>query len=66
MRIQLDPDICFGGGFCILAAPQIFEQDQDDGIAVVLHDQPRAAQESAVREAVLGCPSGALSIVENA
>jgi ferredoxin len=64
VRIQADRDICIGAGNCVLAAEEVFDQD-DDAIVVVLEERPSADQEPAVRNAVAQCPSGALSLVDD-
>ena len=61
LQVHADRDVCIGAGMCVLAAGEVFDQD-DDGIVVVLDERP--ADEPAVREAVANCPSGALSLVE--
>jgi len=64
MRIQADRDVCIGAGNCVLAAEDVFDQD-DDATVVVLQEQPTSDQEPEVRNAVAQCPSGALSLVED-
>ncbi|MCU7727463.1 (4Fe-4S)-binding protein [Actinoplanes sp. KI2] len=61
MRIKADRDVCIGAGQCVLTEPAVFEQD-DDGIVVLLTDQPDDQVAEAVRDAVDLCPSHALSI----
>jgi ferredoxin len=64
MRIQADRDVCIGAGNCVLAAEDVFDQD-DDAVVVVLTEHPSPDQEPAVRNAVAQCPSGALSLVDD-
>jgi ferredoxin len=63
VKIEANRDVCIGAGNCVLAAEDVFDQD-DDAIVVVLQEQPSADQETEVRNAVAQCPSGALSLVE--
>jgi ferredoxin len=63
MRIKADTGVCVGSGQCVLTEPAVFDQD-DDGIVVLLTDQPGEQAAARAREAVNLCPSGALSIVE--
>jgi ferredoxin len=51
-----------GSGQCCWYAPNTFDQD-DETIAIVT--DPQGDPEEAIRSAVSGCPTGALSIVEN-
>lgn len=64
MRINADREVCCSSGMCALTAPDVFDQDEDDGRVVLLVPEPGADQESAAREAVELCPSGALSASE--
>ncbi|MEU8900244.1 ferredoxin [Nocardia sp. NPDC048505] len=61
MELRVDRDRCISAGMCALTAPGIFDQDLADG-RVLLERTPGAEDEAQVREAVLVCPSGALTI----
>jgi ferredoxin len=61
MRIEATPDVCIGAGNCVLAAPELFDQD-DDGIVQVLQPEVPAELESEAREAVERCPARALAL----
>ncbi|WP_405181544.1 ferredoxin [Nocardia sp. NBC_01377] len=64
MRIAANRDRCIGAGMCALIAPEVFDQDEDDGRVRVL--AARAERDhAAVREAVAACPAGALEIDES-
>ena len=63
MRIKADTGVCVGSGQCVLTEPAVFDQD-DDGIVVLLTDQPGDQAAGRAREAVNLCPSRALSVVE--
>lgn len=63
MRIKADTGVCVGSGQCVLTDPAVFDQG-DDGIVVLLTDQPDGEAATRAREAVNLCPSQALSIVE--
>ncbi|MCW2879207.1 MAG: putative ferredoxin [Sphaerisporangium sp.] len=62
MRIKADTDVCIGAGMCVLTAPKVFDQSEEDGTVLLLEPEPSADQEAAVRRAVQVCPSGALSV----
>jgi ferredoxin len=64
-RLEADRECCVGAGMCALTAPEVFEQDADDGRVVLLLDRPTGATLDAAREAVDLCPSGALSLHES-
>ena len=63
MRIAADREVCIQAGNCVMVADEVFDQD-DDGIVVVLVDEVPADEEDNVREAVKLCPASALAIVE--
>jgi ferredoxin len=65
MRIQADREVCVGAGMCALTAPELFDQDAEDGRVLLLAEQPSADLAEAAREAVAQCPSGALSLEED-
>jgi ferredoxin len=64
MRITVDVDKCVGAGVCAMAAPEIFDQNDDDGIVVVLDHNPPAHQEDAVRDAAARCPAAVLHLID--
>ena len=51
-----------GSGQCCWYAPNTFDQD-DETVAIVI--DPQGDPEGQIRAAVSGCPTGALSIVED-
>jgi ferredoxin len=64
MKIILDEDTCIGAGQCVLAAPDAFDQRDEDGIAVLLTETPTPESYDAVREAAVRCPALAIRIEE--
>ncbi|MGC5040287.1 MULTISPECIES: ferredoxin [unclassified Streptomyces] len=65
MDITIDHDRCIGAGQCALVAPAVFDQRDEDGLAVLLVDRPGSDQHAAVREAAESCPLGAISVRED-
>ena len=63
MRIEVDRARCTGLGICESLAAEYFEVD-DDGVLVLLKDDVDGADLRSVREAVRGCPTEALRLVE--
>ncbi|MFE0849984.1 ferredoxin [Streptomyces rochei] len=61
-RVSAERERCVGAGQCVLAAPAVFDQDEDDGLVHVLVESPSESQADAVRDAVRACPSGALTL----
>ncbi len=62
MKISVDVDRCCGAGQCVLAAPDIFDQRDDDGIVILLDASPPADQYDNVRKAAAVCPAAAIEV----
>lgn len=61
--VTVDFDKCTGLGICESLAPAFFEVN-DDGDLVLLREDITDAELQEVEEAVAGCPTEALQIVE--
>ncbi|MGS2591791.1 ferredoxin [Streptomyces hebeiensis] len=64
MRVELDEPKCVASGQCVMASPEVFDQRDEDGVAVLLEETPGAELLDAVREAVAICPAAAIRLVE--
>ncbi|MDJ0343593.1 ferredoxin [Streptomyces sp. H10-C2] len=64
MRFTVDRALCCSSGLCVLTAPDVFDQADDDGRVVLLTSSPPDGEEAAVEEAVACCPSGAISVTD--
>ena len=64
MKIEANRDVCIGAGMCVMTAPEVFDQDEDDGLVVVLQAEVPPEHAEAAARAVAGCPSGALRRVD--
>lgn len=65
MKVRVDAGVCAGFGACLGLSPEVFEL-HDDGYAVVRVGVVPQELEDAVRAAVSQCPSGAISISDDA
>ncbi|GAB3433197.1 ferredoxin [Flindersiella endophytica] len=65
MRIRVRRELCASSGMCALTAPDLFDQDEDDGRVVLREGARRSDFPAEAREAVLRCPSGALALEED-
>lgn len=47
---------------CALTAPEVFDQDDEEGLVVLLHPAPAPEHRAAARLAVGLCPAGAIAL----
>ncbi|WP_234341151.1 ferredoxin [Streptomyces sp. NRRL S-1813] len=62
LRLSVDRDRCAGAGMCALTAPEVFDQDDEEGLVVLRHPAPAPEHRAAARMAVGLCPAGALAL----
>lgn len=63
MRVDVDWDLCESNGLCVLAAPEVFEL-QDDDTLLILQETPDEALRSKIEDAVRNCPKRAISLLD--
>jgi ferredoxin len=66
MKVTVDEDRCCGAGQCVLIAPEVFDQREDDGVVVLLDAEPSERFHTTVREAAGVCPAAAIELSETA
>ncbi|MFI8825084.1 ferredoxin [Streptomyces sp. NPDC053431] len=64
MDVHTDRGRCVGAGMCALTAPAVFDQDEDEGLVVLLDARPPRDQHAAVRLAAGACPATAVLVTE--
>jgi ferredoxin len=64
MRVHVDPQRCAAAGLCVLAAPEVFGQSDEDGTVRLLAAVPPAQLRPDVAAAAARCPSGAITVDE--
>jgi ferredoxin len=64
VKITVDEVKCCDAGQCVLIAPEVFDQREEDGLVVLLDAEPGAGQHAAVREAASVCPAAAILLGE--
>lgn len=64
MNVSVDQDRCCGAGTCVVLAPDVFDQRDEDGIVVLLEPRPGDDLHDIVREAAGVCPGLAISVAE--
>ncbi|MGW1157416.1 ferredoxin [Streptomyces sp. NPDC002513] len=62
MKITVDEAKCCGAGQCVLLAPDVFDQREEDGIVLLLDAEPPAGAHPAAREAASMCPTAAITL----
>ena len=62
MKVTVDKDKCIGSGQCVLASPDVFDQQEDDGIVVLLNSNPPADRAADVKQAAAVCPALAITV----
>ncbi|MFJ9893872.1 ferredoxin [Streptomyces sp. NPDC091280] len=64
VTVRLDRERCCSAGQCVGAAPEVFEQDEEDGRVTLLVPEPGPRHAAELRLAADLCPSGAISLVD--
>ena len=64
MHIKIDTEKCISAGQCAMVAEGIFDNREEDGVVVLLCEEPPGDREAAVRQAIRLCPSGAIGFEE--
>ncbi|GAA2711452.1 MULTISPECIES: ferredoxin [Actinoplanes] len=64
MRVEFDEPKCVAAGQCVMVAPDVFDQRDEDGVAIVLDAEPGPELHDEVREAAAVCPAAAIRLVE--
>lgn len=62
MKVTVDEARCVAAGQCVAAAPDVFDQRDDDGVVVLLDQRPEGARADAAREAAAVCPALAITV----
>jgi ferredoxin len=65
MKVAVEQDKCVGAGQCVLLAPDVFDQRDEDGSVVLLQDNPAAELHDDVRQAAQVCPALAIQLAES-
>lgn len=64
IRVAVDRARCVGAGQCVRTAPEVFDQDEAEGLVVLVAEHPEADVVEYVRKAALLCPAQAIRIEE--
>jgi ferredoxin len=64
VKVTVNQDKCVSSGQCVLNASEVFDQRDDDGVVILLTDNPPAEQAENARKAAAACPALAIDIEE--
>ena len=64
IKIHVDEQECIGAGQCVMTAPEVFDQREEDGVVVLLRNDVENELEPAVRKAAKLCPARAIRVEE--
>jgi ferredoxin len=62
VKVLADESKCAGCGQCVLAAPNVFDQDAERAMVMVLDANPPESEWAGVRNARAWCPTSAISL----
>lgn len=62
MLVSVDPEKCCSSGLCALSVPEVFGQDEEECVVLVLVPEPPAALHDRVRAAARRCPTGTIEV----
>lgn len=66
IKVFIDRSRCVGAGQCVHVAPEVFDQDDRDGLVVLVDASPPDAIAQFVHKAALACPAQAIRIEDGA
>jgi ferredoxin len=64
MKVTVDQNICASSGNCVMNAPELFDQRDEDGVVILLNANPSTEQAEGARRAAAACPALAIHIEE--
>jgi ferredoxin len=64
VKVSVDQDRCVSSGMCVMNAAEVFDQRDEDGVVVLLIDEPGPDLAEETRKAAAACPALAIHIEE--
>lgn len=61
MNVEVDPNLCTACGLCLDSCPEIFDEN-DEGVAFVIHNPIPVELETCANDAVNECPANAILV----
>ncbi|HRI94045.1 MAG TPA: ferredoxin [Nocardioides sp.] len=63
MHVEVDQEACCGTGLCVVVAPDVFGQREDDGVVTLLLSSPPLSRHADVIEAAASCPANVIQVI---
>lgn len=60
MHLEIDETLCSGCGQCVMEAPELFDQRDEDGVAFLLRQPESSTDEADATRAKAACPADAI------
>jgi ferredoxin len=60
--VNVDQDLCGGHGECVVAAPKLFDFEDDDVVSVIVPHPDDDEQQQAALRAEARCPNAAIRV----
>jgi ferredoxin len=64
VHVTIDDKRCIAAGQCVLNAPEVFDQRDQDGIVELIDENPPPEQYEAARRAARLCPAEVIALGE--
>lgn len=64
MRVTVNRELCVGSGNCVVTVPEVFDQDDKEGLVELQITEPPEDLQEFVETAAQMCPVGAIDIEE--
>lgn len=62
VRVRVDREMCCAAGNCVLIAPEVFDQSEEDGQVVLVQSAPQARLWQSLVAAANACPVSAIDV----
>jgi ferredoxin len=62
MKVAVDRERCCSSGLCVMAVPDVFDQDDEIGAVRLLQTDPPESLREDIEDAAAMCPGRAISL----
>jgi ferredoxin len=64
LKVEVGAHKCVGAGQCVRTVPEVFDQLESDGSAMLIEEYPEAELKPYLEKVVRLCPARAIRIIE--